>query len=122
MATLLPVVTTAYTIVTGGTPLTSTPQQVSLEAGCVQIVLSTRNNTFPVFLRSSPEGEGDASPGPQTDFTPTGYDAGMMLPKDSFFVIDIPRRSERPGTNTFWVWGEQNGDILRVTQIVRNLQ
>ena len=115
MSVHLPVVSTQYTIVTGGG--TSTPQEVNLEDGCAEITLATIGNQKVIFLEASV-----TTPGPQTDFSPATGSRLMMLGKDQFLSFEFPRRSERPGINTFWIWGEGNGDSLIVTQIVRNLQ
>lgn len=117
MSTILPVVTTVYTIVTAGAPSTSTPQEITLVDGCASIVLDTTGNSKPIFLVSS-----ETSPGGQTDFSPSNSALVMMIPKETYIPVAFPRRSERPGINKWWVYGENNGDKLRVTQIVKVLR
>jgi hypothetical protein len=112
MSVQQPVVSTRYTIVEAAG--TSTPVEVSIDAGCTQIVFATPGNTGVVFVVA-----GEVSPGGQTNFTSPN---ALPLISELALSVDYIPRSQRPGTQKMWVFGSTNNDILIVTQVIRNMK
>ena len=112
MAAQQPVVSTRYTIVEAAG--TSTPVEIAVDDGCVQMILATPNNTGTAFVIAW-----ETSPGAQTNFIdPPALPVIGELALD----IDYVPRSKRPGTQKLWVFGNTNNDILIITQVIRNMK
>lgn len=105
-----PILSTRYEIVEAGG--TSTPVEITIQKGTTQIVFGTAGNIGTCFVVA-----GETSPGGQTNFT--NPDAFPIVPGILVSITYRPQ-SQRPGTNKLWVFGDNDGDYLHVTEVVRN--
>ena len=117
MAIQTPVTSTRYTVINDGGG-NSTPVEMLLDDGCVEVVMTADGgNTGVVYIINNMVNLGVAAiAAPTSVAQPVAI---TILPNHSM-QFNIGPASKRVGSSRLWLYGAANGDYLYVTQVIRN--